>query len=551
MKFRLVLACLVLVGILSVPLGAEISAASRITEVTIHPGLALVTREATVRLAAGAGRIVVTGLPTSLDASAMTVSGEGAFTIIGFEAKRRPTVESADERVREIEARIEAVENEVALIDGEIRTLEISGAFLEKLGELNRAAMNENLVRAALKPAELAALIEGYAAQNREIAKNLLEARQEKRGVTRRLDALRRELRQLQGQVRREEVTVVVEVSADRAGEGVIRLRYPVRGATWAPVYDGRALIAEGSTKITYSALIRQSTGEDWNDVKVTLSTAQPSIGAAAPELSPWELRPIEAARMRYDAMPVSSPASVAFRTQSASMAEEDMPVPEPMAPAPAVVARAEVVAGVNATFTLPGRTSVTADNQPRKVLILEESFPSRFHYRAIPELAERVYLVAKFTNTTNAILLPGEVSVYQGNDYIGKARLAQAATGDTVEVPLGVDPSLRLTRKILTDVFDPTLGSFNRNRSRLTRRFRITIENLRAVPVLVNVHERLPVARHDDIAVVRDRGNVEPLEAREDGTLRWEVSIEPGKSNFIEYGWRIEYPSGMNLGRL
>lgn len=551
MKLRLVLACLILVGILSVPLGAEISAASRITEVTIHPGLALVTREATVRLAAGAGRIVVTGLPTSLDASAMTVSGEGAFTIIGFEAKRRPTVESADERVREIEARIEAVENEVALIDGEIRTLEISGAFLEKLGELNRTAMNENLVRAALKPAELAALIEGYAAQNREIAKNLLEARQEKRGVTRRLDVLRRELRQLQGQVRREEVTVVVEVSADRAGEGVIRLRYPVRGATWAPVYDGRALIAEGITKITYSALIRQSTGEDWNDVRLTLSTAQPSIGAAAPELKPWELRPIEAARMRYDAMPVPAPASVVFRTQSASVAEEDMPVPEPMAPAPAVVARAEVVAGVNAIFTLPGRTTVTADNQPRKVLILEESFPSRFHYRAIPELAERVYLVAKFTNTTNAILLPGEVSVYQGNDYIGKARLAQAATGDTVEVPLGVDPSLRLTRKILTDVFDPTLGSFNRNRSRLTRRFRITIENLRSAPVLVNVHERLPVARHDDITVVRDRGNVEPLEAREDGTLRWEVSLEPGKSNFIEYGWRVEYPSGMNLGRL
>ena len=65
-------------------------------------------------------------------------------------------------------------------------------------------------------------------------------------------------------------------------------LRYAVPGASWAPSYDARLHVAERAVELSYFGLVRNSTGEDWNDVALTLSTARPNLGGGAPELRPW-----------------------------------------------------------------------------------------------------------------------------------------------------------------------------------------------------------------------------------------------------------------------
>lgn len=42
---------------------------------------------------------------------------------------------------------------------------------------------------------------------------------------------------------------------------------------------------ALNSKKVNYNGMITQSTGEDWNDAKIVLSTSVPSIGVNLPEL--------------------------------------------------------------------------------------------------------------------------------------------------------------------------------------------------------------------------------------------------------------------------
>lgn len=76
---------------------------------------------------------------------------------------------------------------------------------------------------------------------------------------------------------------MVVEVSEAIAVE--LSIAYVVSRAKWTPRYDVRVYAADSMMKVFYYGVVQQSTGEDWLDAQLTLSTAQPAIGGAVPEL--------------------------------------------------------------------------------------------------------------------------------------------------------------------------------------------------------------------------------------------------------------------------
>ena len=83
-------------------------------------------------------------------------------------------------------------------------------------------------------------------------------------------------------------------VSLVKAGEFELELSYIVMGASWHPQYDVRVQMAEGKdtgeVELTYVGIVQQSTGERWENVNLSLSTARPSQAAVLPELDPWYL---------------------------------------------------------------------------------------------------------------------------------------------------------------------------------------------------------------------------------------------------------------------
>src|SRR5439155_23282577 len=70
------------------------------------------------------------------------------------------------------------------------------------------------------------------------------------------------------------------------AGAGKVRLNYLVEAASWRPQYKLRAgKDVKESVKLEYLAAVTQHTGEEWGNVKLVLSTAQPTLNAAPPDL--------------------------------------------------------------------------------------------------------------------------------------------------------------------------------------------------------------------------------------------------------------------------
>jgi uncharacterized protein (TIGR02231 family) len=78
-------------------------------------------------------------------------------------------------------------------------------------------------------------------------------------------------------------------------GSYEVRLSYVIpNAAQWSPYYELRASPADGKVEVSYFAKLVQRTGEDWEGVKVVLSTTQPVLGVTAPEPTPWFLSLLE-----------------------------------------------------------------------------------------------------------------------------------------------------------------------------------------------------------------------------------------------------------------
>jgi hypothetical protein len=85
---------------------------------------------------------------------------------------------------------------------------------------------------------------------------------------------------------------VLATVSAEAGTRVEFTVQYLVRDAGWLPNYDVRVQDVAQPIDLRYRAKVRQNSGEDWTGVQLTLSTADPSRSATAPQLEPWRLQP-------------------------------------------------------------------------------------------------------------------------------------------------------------------------------------------------------------------------------------------------------------------
>ena len=96
-----------------------------------------------------------------------------------------------------------------------------------------------------------------------------------------RVDLLKKKARLLQASERSEYFAEVL-IACPEKREVNVELTYLVGGAGWAPAYEARADEQHGEVELSTFATVTQSTGEDWNDATITLSTALPRENATA-----------------------------------------------------------------------------------------------------------------------------------------------------------------------------------------------------------------------------------------------------------------------------
>jgi len=523
-----------------------------IVAVTVYPDRARVTRRGAVTLQTGAHELCIPGLTQLLDPQSVRAGGQGAARVrlLGVDVRETYYVETPSERAAELEAQIQSLQDADLALEDEDKLLKNQLEFLKNMTANAGKSLANGIGRGRAKVADGSEMLNFVSAQYGQFAGRRREIGIERRKLAQEIDVLQQELGHIQGARPRQRYEALIGIEALSEGDFEFELEYTTRGgASWQPLYDLRLLTGadEPQVELTYLGEVRQSTGEDWRDVDLTLSTARPSVSATIPDLSPWYVdvfrpQPPPAPKMlaRRAAMPP---------TMSAGALAPDMAMPvelERAAPVAAEAAQASVdTSGAAVAFHIPRRVDIPADNTPHKTTVLLIHLAPRLDFVAVPKLSDEVYRRATIKNDTEVTLLPGEVTLFHGGEFVGRATLSKIAPQQEFETTLGIDDRIKVEREmVLNEVGKQFIGDRRVHRYA----YEIEVQNWQPHPATVVVQDQLPVSANEEIKIKDEGAAPEPTQRSEQQELEWTLALEPGQKQKIRFEFTVAAPRSRML---
>jgi uncharacterized protein (TIGR02231 family) len=488
----------------------------------------------------------------ALQPDSLRASGRGTAKakMLGLSARIENYLDTPAGAARELEAKIQAAEDADADLAARAAVLEKEQKALDGL-----AAQSEVFARGlALRnrsTADQGAVYDFITGRGSALQAELLALARQRRDLAKELDRLRRELQQLQAARPRQRYVATVEVDVISAGELEIELTYVVHPARWQPLYDLR--LQEADLEITYLAEVSQSTGEDWEGVELTLSTARPALALVIPELDPWYVAPLRPAPV-----PAPAPQAAAVRAGEGPMAlrsakksrrlsEPGEEIEEETAADLFLEAPSAEVSesGAALTYRIPGRADVPGDGTARKVTVAGFHLRPELDAVTAPRREPVCYRRARVRNESPYTLLPGRVQLFEGEDYLGATQIKLTAPGQEIELALGADERLRVERKLAAREVDKT---FLGDRRRIRYAYTIEVENLRDAPQTILVRDQLPVSRHEQIKVRLDSAEPKPDKHTDLNQLEWKLTLDPRAKQTVRFAFSVEAPRAMDV---
>jgi len=518
----------------------RLPAQANITSVTVYQDRAQVTRSATVRLKPGSQIIAIEGLPVLLQDDSVRVDAKGTAraTITGIEVKRSFLAQTAEKRVKEIEDELKQLERKRDSLDAKKAGLAAQKGFIDSIKVAWGERISQQLAIGKPTASELTEALGFVGNGMARVEEQIRDIEAEKILIAAQMDALKRLKNETTGSHRKESKTIEVALENTKEGALTLELSGVISQGTWEPAYDVR-LSADGTlAELTYRAQVRQQTGEDWNNVALTLSTARPASGGAPPALHPWHLS-------FYRPMPVAAsppPAPRMYKKAARPVAAENMAeivrADEVIAPAHFQTAQS-ASEGSSIVFKIPKPVVITSDNTRHSTVISLEKLPVSTEYITVPKLSPTVYLTAELVNKAGWPLLPGSVKIFSGNTFVGSADMKQVASGEKFTIPFGGDDQIIVKREELKQ--HKEAGLFGKNR--MAYRSTVTVSNLRKEAQTITIKDQLPLAGDSEIKVSLEEPTMLPTEKKDDGTLIWKLKLAAGEMKEFRYEIVVEYP--------
>ncbi len=542
-------------AVISLPAKAEeIVVDSRVMAATVYNDRATLTRSAKVEIPAGAHTLIFKGLPLNIFTDSIRAQGSSSADVIfgAVEHKRDSSEDFIVPREKELHAQIEKLEDEKKVNHADKRALATARKFLENLGKTASLRENEEIAKLELNPETWANATDGLTVKLAENFKADLALDIKIRTAQRKIQKLQNDLRGLRtGQKQSYSVSLPLETSS--ATTLNVDLLYQISNVSWQPTYDARLDVKSGKLELVQYGSVWQRTGEDWDNVKLTLSTAQPSRGAGLPDLSShWvsiyqhRVRKSEnLSQVAFGSMGASAPME---RMKSMAVADAiDMESDKRMAPRKEASFQSAQIntEGFVGEYIIPGPVDVKADGTKAKVLIGSFETENTLEVQVKPQISTSGYLVAKAELKGDAPILPGKVSLFRDGAYIGQSHTGMLRPGDETQLAFGIDDNVSITRNTLVDKRSEA-GMISK--STVQERGYVTrIKNLHKTSIALAVLETIPASTDQKISVsiIKEKTTQGYKSDVDDvtGLLRWSMKLAPKKEAEVKLGWQVSWP--------
>lgn len=530
-----------------------------ITQVTIYNDRCEVTRSFSREYQPGDYQVKLTDLPAGLFDNSVRASGTGSarakVTGVKIETVYRDTVGTAG--LKAMQDSLTALDDQRASLDDRAQLLRKETDYLERIKTASTERWREEAgdKQKAVQP-QWTTLYAFYDARYDAANKEIRAIERSRRELERRREALQHRIERASRGERTTAKQVLVNLTVSQAGELDLGLSYVMMGASWHPLYDIRVSPQDKSVEFSYYGMIYQRTGEDWKDVKVVLSTAQPSVSGAAPAVRPWYL---DIARVRYQK---------GMNEQQARM--NVMNVQQKAAPAQEIAITASIddegdgrtgdigIAtaaaedlGTSYAFTSPGTSDIPSDGEPHKVPIAVETLAAEFEYAAVPRARESAYLKARVINTTEYPFISGDMNIFFGNNFVGTSAINTVVPSEKFNVSLGVDQGIKVTRQKVKDLSEGT------KKVKRTFAYKVRIKNLKQDAAVITVTEQFPVSKSDKVKVklvapeFGDEAAEYGIKQKANGVIEWKLRLAPQGEAEMMLEYQVEYSSDSGISGL
>lgn len=499
------------------------------SRVTVYSDRAEVTRRADIACDAGTADVTLPPIPGHAEASSVRVElGQGEARLTSLLSEVVTKAVAVDPRKAALEKERDGVRQKLEALRDSLKTLDEREAALEKLGQFFATAANEDVRNPKPLVEQWKKTLDTLKNERAAAAAKRLQWRAEQRAETRKLGRIEKKLALLGEDLRAVRV-VTARIACGGEKRVPLTFAYVLSGARWWPEYDLRVeadTSAQGDSKaeLSVSALVQQTTGEDWKDVEIVLSTAQPALGAQA--LVPQVVIVDGMIQQQKKVLVQQSERRAQALEQGATNDKE--------------AAGADLEDGGRVfTFKLKQKPSIPSDGHEVWFQVDAVPFTASIGRVATPTLMPYVYRVAKQKNPASYPLIAGTLHVFRQRAFMGDMELKYVAPGEPFEVSLGIDESMRVERRPLVELdrAPKLLGSTKA----WERHYRVRLQNLGDKPTTVELREAIPLSKAKDVTVeIGEKTTADYQHDKDRGFLVWRVPVERVKEIDLAYTVKI-----------
>lgn len=532
---------------------ATMDAKSSIDKVTIFRDRAEIERLAQIEFGGGNNTLIFGAIPQTINSDSLKISGLGSsdLQLISVQHKTRFFEEDRSEQVQALQTQLESLEDKSKSLTRKKSRLERELELLKQV-RLDQETPSSEHVLTPRNPKEIHEILTLVSANGEKLDTEIDAIENELKSIAKKTNILRLQQSQF-GSAKKSESIVEVKLNAKTPGKAALRLAYQVQGASWLPDYNLQRNVSKSAQDFSLETFgnIAQSTGEDWDNVEVVLSTARPQIGIARPSLSPISLNLLQniIASQTYEGRLAGAPAVLSRVKKDLSAGKSEGQVNELSAMMDEVIEQtqqAEVEQGEVVTYRVKSRVSLKSDGSSERIKLTEAKLDGSLVNIAVPARMQHVFMEGRFKNGKQP-LLPGIVNVFSNGNYVGKQSMGLVPVAKDFQLSLGISNDVTIERARTKD-FEDDAGLI-RSVRRLTKEYRIHAENMSELEQNLVILEPRPVSRNEKIVAQVTEQSLKSIDEKDParidrtpGILEWHVNLASGKSQDVKYTTTVEF---------
>lgn len=519
--------------------------ASTIKHVNVFLSQAEITRNAKTSINAGYTDIVLNSLSQNIDPNSIQVTGKGDVVIMSVSHKinyMNKALKSDKIKTLEIEKNRLTDENVVVKYKKDALQEEKNMIIANKsIGGANSGVNWEQLENIA----------DFYRERLVDISQKwVLLDKSEKENNSKYNDVVN-QINNLTSTLNKPSSDIIVKIYSKGTQNISLDFNYIVYNAGWTPLYDFRAKDGDKNIDVTMKANVYQNTGVSWNNIPITLSTGNPSLGATKSELNPWFIhlqainQKYKKESLAYQNVPTrnieqlkSTAVSNSISMDVGSSGDEI----EDMATVSTFVSTN--MKQLSTEYYIELNQTIASDNKKHMVTIKEFKVDAVFDHAAVPKLDKDAFLMANIIDWQKYDWMSSEMNVFYDGTYIGRTLLDVAQIEDTLSLSLGRDKKVIISREKIKDFC--STKSFGLNKKKFIG-YEITVRNNKKTEVTLNLQDQIPLSQNEqvEVKIIEITG----AKKNEDkGFLDWETKLNPGEVKKYEIKFEIKYPKRYHL---